>query len=346
MMIINVTNKDCSVHVDPFYNVVGLAKMMTLNKTLNAHAMKLLGKTYGKKVPTKGLMHMGRLLTARNQEIAKDNMLPGIKYADAAIRMKCMLCQNKCPSISEYGFVAHSKCIGKKEEKVTGSNTGGMMISELHHLKKRLKVWDTYAITEGIPGVFPHSQSLRGYTMAYPVEAAKAAEKAATNRRRKAQRKEKEATTLRIKAEKDERQGDIVKADIEVIFGVPSQTFFREKGYDTEDPMSYDTRKELQFVLRFETGQQCVDTLRELNKRHFSSSVRLSILRSEAGETISYREAMDRTEYCIRSRDIKEKTDFIKETCEQPFQNEEYIRLRGMLLGLKAPPRFWCMDLY
>lgn len=341
MMITNVTDKDCSAHVDPFYNVVGLAKMMTLNRSLNAHAMKLLGKTYGKKVPTKGLMHMGRLLTDRNQTIAKDHLLPGIKYAEAALRMTCMICNTKCPSILEYGFVGHMKCI--KEKQVNDNDEiDGLMLVDLHHLKKRRKLCgDTYALSKGIPGVFPHSQSLEGYAYAYPVEKAKAVEKAAIRRRRKAEKIVKQAATDRVKAEKDEYHRSIVKSDIEAITGLPSSTFFREKGYDTEDPISYDIRVELQLLLRFETGLQCIDTLRELNKYDFGSKERLSILDSDTGETISYTIAMERAKYCIHRRDIKRKMNVIKASCAQPFMNEEYCKLRQKLLALKGPPGFW-----
>lgn len=308
MILINVTNKDCSVRVDPFYDAVGLAKLMTLNKEINAQAMKQLGKTYCLTVPRKGLMHMGRLLSARNQGIAKKHMLPGTKHAEAALRMECMLCKKKCPSILVYGFVGHSKCIRGKEKNFNewkfsknNSEYNEMWLHDLHHLRKRA---GTHVIEKAIPGVFPHSLSLEGYleerTTAYRVEIVAAKTKAATRKRKLAEKEEREAKSIEVCAKKDEHQANIVKADIETITGMSSQMFFRKNGYDAEDIEDCVFRKsgfdleELPCVLRFENGQQCVDALLELNKRSFSKYERLNILRSEAGETISSREVFDR----------------------------------------------------
>ena len=302
MILENVLNKECSVRVDPYYNVVQLAKLMTVNKELNAKAMRLLGKTYRIKVPIYGLKHMGRLLTDRNQEIAKTHMLPGIKIAEAALRMECMLCNKTCRSILEYGFVAHSQCVTEYEKKFTGDSE--QFLSDLHHLRKRSSV---YVIREGIPGVFPHSMSLEGYlssATAYPVEVARAKENAASRKEIEAVKERKRATMERVNIEKDERQASIVRADIEAITGKSSQAFFKENGYDVENVV-YDSGfstfgesgyvlDELSCVLRFKTGQQCVDALDELKKRGLGVLERYFMLKSKSGEVISYGEVMNR----------------------------------------------------
>lgn len=297
MILENVLNKACSVRVNPFYNVVGLAKLMTVNKELNSKAMRLLGKTYKMKVPSYGLKHMGRLLTDRNQEIAKAHMLPGIKIAEAALRMECMLCNKTCRSILEYGFVAHTQCVTKFEKKFM--NDSELDLSDLHHLKKRSSV---YVIRKGIPGVFPRSMSLEGYlspTTAYPAEVARAKENAAMRKEKKAVEQRKRATAERVNAEKDELQASIVKADIEAITGKSSQAFFQENGYDVERVVQDDVfegsgylLREFLSVLRFETGQQCVDALNELKEHGLCSFERYTILKSKSGETISHKGVM------------------------------------------------------
>lgn len=310
MIIANVTNKDCSVRVDPFYNVVGLAKLMTLNKELNVQAMKLLGKTYRIKVPKYGLRHMGRLLTDRNQEIAKAHMIPGIKIAEAALRMECMLCSKNCRGILEYGFVGHSQCVTKFEKKFTSDSE--VELSDLHHLRKRSSM---FVIRKGIPGVFPRSMSLEGYlssTTAYPTEVARAKENAAIRKEEEAVKLRKKATMKRVNTEKDERQASIVKAGIEAITGRSSQAFFQENGYDVEY-VAVDSGsptfggsgyylEEFPCVLRFETGQQCIDALNELKKHGFDWSERFYILKSKSGETISYRVVMDRLRERVKRR--------------------------------------------
>ena len=316
MILVNVRvngvllNKDCSDRVDPFYNVVGLAKVMTLNKELNAQAMKLLGKTYGIKVPRNGLRHIGRLLTDRNQEIAKAHMIPGIKIAEAALRMECMLCKKNCRSILEYGFVGHSQCVTKFEKKFTSDSE--LELADLHHLRKRSSM---FAIRKGIPGVFPRSMSLEGYlssATAYPTEVARAKENAAIRKVEVAVQMRKEATMQRVNAEKDERQARIVKASIEAITGRSSQAFFQENGYDVEY-VAVDSGfptfggsgyylKEFPCVLRFETGQQCIDALNDLKKHGLDRSDRLYILKSKSGETISYGVVMDRLRERVKRR--------------------------------------------
>lgn len=348
-MIANVTNSDCSAHVDPFYNVVGLAKMMTLNKEFNAHAMELLGKTYGKKVPKTGLMHMGRVLTHRNQEIAKKHMLPGIKHAEATLGMKCMLCDKKCPSISEYGFVGHSKCIKKKEKVINGRTSiiEWDMLPYLTSLKKR-ELYTSglthYAIKEGIPGVFPHALSLDGYIARHGLEIAQAREKAATKKRIKAEKDEE----IRVKVEK---QANIVKADIEAITGIPYDMWAEKakvidypstkRAKTGEETMVYTEQEReiprffLKFALRCETGQECLDTLEEFKKHPFLLEHMFFILRSNARETIDYREAMAKIKYFVGRKEIDEKIKALKASCATWWNNEEYNSLEAMKGALK-----------
>lgn len=175
-----MNNKDCDAHIQSFMNLTALSKMMTTNKYCNIQSMQLLGKAYKKKTPTTGLMHMGRLVSIKSQEMAKKYLIPGLKRSEAVLDSSCMLCKKKCTGVLEYGFVAHNACVKKKEVKLDGQvvhgpgvGVGGNfsisrdMVGHLKGLRKRERTYgggEVYSVIKsGIDGVFPDEFSLDGY---------------------------------------------------------------------------------------------------------------------------------------------------------------------------------------
>ena len=143
-------------------------------------------------------------------------------------------------------------------------------------------------------------------------EVARAKERVAIRKEVEAAKLRKKVTMERVNKEKDQRQASIVKADIEAVTGRSSHAFFQENGYDV-DYVVVDSciptfggsgyyLREFPCVLRFETGQQCVDALNELKKHGFDRSERFDILNSKSGETISYTVVMDRLRDRVKRR--------------------------------------------
>lgn len=254
-MISPTLNENCEQHIWSFCNIVDLSRMMMVSKENNLISMKVIGNTYKNQKATKlaelksrgkgkkrgkftHLMHLGRLISTRNQEIAKKCLLPGVKHSEAVLSMTCMLCNKKCRSVSVYGFVAHFYCIRKKEKDVAGKSTGIPYhdVPYLHGLRKRELYTGgltRYAIENGIPGVYPYELSLRGYMENNKVEIAQARETVSTMERIRVEEEEKLERTTK------ERQNR-VKAEIETIIGKP----FEEWVSDHKKETSYSVMAE------------------------------------------------------------------------------------------------------
>ena len=312
-------NKDCNDIIDTFYTIsdtiTGVAKMMTLNKEFNKHAKVLLSERYGKKLPKNGVMHMGRMVTKRNHEIAKKCLLPGINHSEALVKMECMLCKKRCPSVSTYGFVAHSQCVKKHEKVINGKTTDidYKMVRHLPGLRKRELYTGGctyYAISDGIRGVYPRALSINGYTENNRVEIAVAREIVAREDREKVEREvvlEKQITERRQKT----------RSEIEAITGVSfgiwtdnaeetvtrfyKQPYMGERGPDTT-PLKGDYMPAFfwMYALDFKSGQDAMDALAVFKKYPFLEKYIHHILASSKGEVIDTPLACEKMEILIR----------------------------------------------
>ena len=299
-----MANKDCDENIQSYINLTGLSKMMTTNKDLNKHSMKLLGVAYKKRTPKTGLMHLGRLISAKTHEASKKFLLPGLKNSEAVLNSTCMLCDKGVTisvnnGVSEFGFMAHNKCLKRKlvilNDKVM--NTLGVsetipcksrieedMIPYLPSLRKRkrtygdLGTFGVYDVIEsGIDGVYPHELSWRGYEKSHAIEVCRARLIAGDIRLKFFEKidKERVARDDVLKLKKDRK-----KAEIEKIVGM---SFDDWKWSFNEDPCGPQKKKQktngicrefYRNALRFNTGQECIQTLEEIERNRELDNVK------------------------------------------------------------------------
>lgn len=207
-------NIDCIRHIEAVCarDVTILARMMGVCVAWNEIGMALLGAENLEKAMTARNeisrkngrddgaerappLHLGLLLSAPNQKIAKERLIRGRRHREAVLSMTCMLCLRPCGSISEYGFVGHLACVERVEDVVdraTNSRVDEDMIPHLKGLRVR-EVWDEggrafLSIMGEIDGVYPYELSLEGYVRCNPLEVARARETAATIERERVER--------------------------------------------------------------------------------------------------------------------------------------------------------------
>lgn len=140
---------------------------MQCNRQFNKSSMVAIGVNYKRKVPTVGTMHTGRLFTPNKRQKVR-GLLRG--NGDAVMSQQCRLCKRKCITISDFGFVAHAKCVRKHECDLRVNAVYGIypnVASQFPTLKTRMcekgpcKTY--FCIKDGIEGVFPGEHSLSGF---------------------------------------------------------------------------------------------------------------------------------------------------------------------------------------
>lgn len=357
-MIVDVINDDCNKVICSYLDISSIAKIMQLNKKYNKGAMGTLVETYKlpfNKITRKGrIMHMGKLLTPRNQGIAKEFLISGEEHSRAVLMMKCMLCGQKCPSISKYGFVAHSKCVKKKEQIVNGrtSPINLDMLPYTEGLRKRVLQSSSitqYAIKEEIPGVYPHELSLRGYIDINQKEIQEAREKAELDRQIRMEREER----TRIAMEKHE---EIIKKEIESLTGMSYDEWTWKEGEETYKIVTKKYKNgngyaivpfreggsrlppgfEI-YVTRFKTGRECLHILDLFRRYPILCKNMPTILYVNWGQVIDNGLVEKKVMYYLRVESISKKMESIGRIFENPgdrWENEEYMfyyRMRGTL---------------
>lgn len=168
-----------------------------------------------------------------------------------------MICHEKCPSISTYGFVAHSECVRAKECVVSNHGNGDNpnsgitcgMLPYLPSLKSRVCGSTMYAIKNGIPGVFPKMLSLWGYTRRHQEKIAEARGKAAVTKL--ANKKKKQMEHRRRK-----EHGDKVEKEIEIC--VEKSISQWKAGWKVADVEKEVFERRVRF---FKTGDECLAVL-------------------------------------------------------------------------------------
>jgi len=188
-------NSDVDTNIVSFLNIHDLAKTMSLNKTYNIISMQLISNSSQlRSQEHTGIMHMG-LLIGTEQKAAKKYLLRGLKYTEAVLSSKCMICEKVIVNrgtvrICPYGFPTHDICMKKRETRVTRywDQTRGIdyeihiereMIPYMKNLRTRMSEDNIfYAIRSGYHGVYPEELSMTGYLKTHKVEIAYAKMKA------------------------------------------------------------------------------------------------------------------------------------------------------------------------
>ena len=168
-------NSDCIRIINEFHDMSTLANMMQCSRQFNKSSMVAVGITYKRKVPTTGLMHTGRLFTQNKRQKLR-GLLGG--NAEAIMIQKCRLCSLKCSTISDFGFVAHARCVRKFECSLSSNSLCGLssaIVPQFPTLKTRTAKWNPewakgckvvvkhFCIRYEIKGIFPKKHSLSGF---------------------------------------------------------------------------------------------------------------------------------------------------------------------------------------
>lgn len=110
-------NADCMDNVLTFAGTTQLSILMMTSKYYNRCAMVTLCKRYERKVPkiTKRVYHLGLLLSRKSREILPRCHVKSLAHSVAVLGKRCMMCKKPCRDVCAYGFMAHLRCIKKKE---------------------------------------------------------------------------------------------------------------------------------------------------------------------------------------------------------------------------------------